>query len=105
MVSGSLSRGIFGSNRLQKLCSGNFCVFESVLAFLNTKTGRRVLGEGYSKATRAQTLPMSLTDTLFAYHPYLYAKLKICTLLKESIQLTSYTNIAIMHISSTLKDP
>ena len=59
-MSGALSRGIFGSNRSQKLCSSNFCVFESVLAFRNTKTGRRVLVKGSSKATRAQMLPMSL---------------------------------------------
>ena len=83
VCSGTLGEGVFGSNHLQKLCSSNFCVFESVLVLWNTKTGRRVAVKVSRTVIFVQMLTASLTEALFPYHAYLCAKLEKCTLLKK----------------------
>ena len=70
----------FGFNSTKKLLPNNFRVFESVLVFRNTKTGRGVAAKVRSTAICPQEISMRLTDMLFPKWAYLYAKLKKCTL-------------------------
>ena len=53
----------FGFNSTKKLLPNNFRVFESLLVFRNTKTGRRVPAKVHSTTILPQEFTMSLTDT------------------------------------------